>query len=34
VNWGVVQRLVMAWVLTFPICGLISYLVVLGLKAL
>ena len=34
VNWGVAQRLVLAWILTFPICGLISYLVVLGLKAL
>jgi PiT family inorganic phosphate transporter len=34
VNWGVARRLVMAWILTFPICGLISYLVVLGLKAL
>ena len=34
VNWGVTQRLVIAWILTFPICGLISYLVVLGLRAL
>ena len=25
VRWGVTRRLVMAWVLTFPICGLISW---------
>lgn len=25
VRWGVTGQLVMAWVLTFPICGLISY---------
>lgn len=34
VNWGVTQRLVIAWILTFPICGVISYLVVLLLRAL
>ena len=34
VNWGVTQRLVIAWILTFPICGLISYLVVLLLRAI
>jgi len=28
VNWGVTQRLVLAWVLTFPACGLISWTVV------
>lgn len=28
VNWGVTQRIVFAWVLTFPICGAISYGVV------
>ena len=28
VNWGVTQRLVFAWILTFPICGFISWLVV------
>ncbi|MDA0986176.1 MAG: inorganic phosphate transporter [Bacteroidetes bacterium] len=27
VRWGVVREIVMAWVLTFPICGGISYLV-------
>ncbi len=26
VNWGVVKDMVLAWVLTFPGCGLISYL--------
>jgi PiT family inorganic phosphate transporter len=34
VNWGVTQRLVIAWILTFPICGVISYLVVLLLRAI
>lgn len=34
VNWGVTQRLVMAWILTFPICGAISYAVVLALRAI
>jgi inorganic phosphate transporter, PiT family len=28
VNWGVTQRLVIAWILTFPACGFISWLVV------
>lgn len=28
VNWGVTQRLVLAWVLTFPACGFISWAVV------
>jgi PiT family inorganic phosphate transporter len=26
VNWGVVKEMVMAWVLTFPGCGLIGYI--------
>lgn len=34
VNWGVTQRLVMAWILTFPACGLISWLVVRLLRAI
>lgn len=34
VNWGMTQRIVIAWILTFPICGLISWAVVLGLRAL
>jgi inorganic phosphate transporter, PiT family len=34
VNWGMTQRIVMAWILTFPICGLISWAVVLGLRAI
>ena len=25
VNWGVVKEMVMAWILTFPGCGLIAY---------
>jgi len=28
VRWGVTQKLVIAWILTFPICGLISWTVV------
>lgn len=28
VRWGVTQQLVIAWVLTFPVCGLISWTVV------
>ena len=28
VNWGVVKEMVLAWVLTFPCCGLIAYLMV------
>ncbi len=27
VRWGLAGEIVMAWVLTFPICGLIAYLV-------
>jgi len=34
VNWGVTQRLVMAWILTFPACGLISWMVVRILRAI
>lgn len=34
VNWGLTGRLVMAWVLTFPMCGAISYGVVKALRAL
>ncbi len=26
VNWSVAKEMVMAWILTFPICGLISYI--------
>ena len=26
VNWGVVKEMVLAWVLTFPGCGFIGYL--------
>lgn len=32
VNWGVTQRLVFAWILTFPICGFISWVVVWTLR--
>lgn len=34
VNWGVTQRLVLAWVLTFPACGFISWFVVWMLRRL
>lgn len=33
VNWGMTRRIVMAWVVTFPICGIISYLTVLTIRA-
>ena len=26
VNWGVVKEMVLAWVLTFPGCGLLGYI--------
>ncbi|HEX8410500.1 MAG TPA: inorganic phosphate transporter [Thermoanaerobaculia bacterium] len=32
VNWGMTRRIVMAWVVTFPICGIISYLTVLLIR--
>lgn len=32
VNWGMTRRIVMAWVVTFPICGIISYLTVLAIR--
>lgn len=34
VNWGLTGRLVMAWILTFPICTAISYGVVKALRAI
>ena len=34
VNWGLTGRLVLAWILTFPICGGISFGVVKALRAL
>jgi inorganic phosphate transporter, PiT family len=34
VNWGLTGKLVMAWILTFPICGAISFGVVKLLRAL
>ncbi|OGG53433.1 MAG: phosphate transporter [Candidatus Handelsmanbacteria bacterium RIFCSPLOWO2_12_FULL_64_10] len=32
VRWGVVREVVAAWVLTFPVCGIIAYLIALVLK--
>lgn len=32
VRWGVTNEIVMAWLLTFPICGIFGYLFGLGLK--
>jgi PiT family inorganic phosphate transporter len=29
VNWGIVREMVLAWILTFPGCGIISYLIAL-----
>jgi PiT family inorganic phosphate transporter len=26
VNWGIVKEMIIAWVLTFPGCGIISFL--------
>ena len=34
VRWGVAKRIVAAWVLTFPICGGLGYLITLLLKPL
>jgi PiT family inorganic phosphate transporter len=34
VRWGVAKNVVLAWILTFPICGLISFLVTLLVKTL
>lgn len=34
VNWGVVKEMLTAWVLTFPACGLIGYLMALLLHAI
>jgi PiT family inorganic phosphate transporter len=28
VRWGVTLKIVSAWILTFPMCGLVSYLIV------
>jgi PiT family inorganic phosphate transporter len=30
VNWGIVKEMFLAWVLTFPGCGLISFLIALA----
>ena len=34
VNWGIVKEMVTAWVLTFPACGLIGYVMALLLHAI
>jgi len=34
INWGVVKEMVLAWVLTFPGCGLLGYLMVKLFQAL
>ncbi len=34
VNWGVVKEMVLAWVLTFPACGLIGYVMALLLHSI
>jgi PiT family inorganic phosphate transporter len=33
IKWGVVERIVWAWILTLPVTGGIAYLIVTGLKA-
>jgi PiT family inorganic phosphate transporter len=32
VRWGVAGNLVLAWILTFPICGIIGYVLALILR--
>lgn len=34
VNWGIVKEMLLAWVLTFPACGLIGYLMAVLLHAI
>ena len=34
VRWGVGSQIVLAWILTFPVCGLAAWLVALGLGRL
>lgn len=34
VRWGVTHRIIAAWILTFPACGLIGFVVALILKAI
>jgi len=34
VNWGVVKEMFMAWILTFPACALIGYLMATLLHAI
>jgi PiT family inorganic phosphate transporter len=34
VNWGIVKEMLMAWILTFPACGLIGYLMALLMHAI
>jgi inorganic phosphate transporter, PiT family len=34
VKWGIVERIVWAWVLTLPVAGLLGYAIARGLKAL
>jgi PiT family inorganic phosphate transporter len=32
VRWGVVREVVAAWILTFPVCGIIAYMIAVVLK--
>jgi PiT family inorganic phosphate transporter len=34
IRWPVVKEIVTAWILTFPVCGVISYLVTICLRAI
>ena len=34
VRWGVVREIVMAWILTFPVCGAVAWLTALVLQRL
>lgn len=32
VRWGVVREVVLAWILTFPVCGAIAWLVAAAMQ--
>ena len=34
VNWGIVKEMVIAWILTFPACALIGYIMALLMHAI
>lgn len=34
VRWGVLQRIVLAWIVTFPVCALVAYFAALAANAM